>query len=63
MRSGQVYERVSTVDEPAEGMHYATVTYHEDDRGKLHSRMSKYVEVPLLDRILDTLRSFAYQKM
>jgi hypothetical protein len=40
------------VEEPAEGMHYATVTSHRDDRVKLHSRMAKYVEVPLPESFL-----------
>ena len=39
-----MYERVGTVEDPAEGTHYASITSHGDNRVKLHSRVSKYVE-------------------
>ena len=63
MKSGPVYERVGTVEAPAERTHYATVTSHGDDRVKLNSRVAKYVEGPLAHNFLDTLRLFTNQNM
>ena len=63
MMSSLVYARVSTVDDHTEGTYCATVTSYGDNRIKLHIRLSKYVEVPLSDSFLDTLRSFTNQKM
>ena len=63
MRSGPVYERVGTLEEPAEGTHYATVTSHGDDRVKLHSKVAKHVEVPLPESFPDTLRFYTNQNM
>ena len=58
-----MHERVDMVEEPAEGMHYASVISHGDKRVKLHSRLSKYVEAPFLERFLDTLRLPTNQNM
>ena len=60
MRSGPVYERVRTVEGPAEGTHYATVTSHSDDRVKLHSRVCKYAEATSPDNFFNTLKSSLY---
>ena len=49
--------------EHAEGSYYALIIRHRDDRVKMHFKMSKYVEVPLPENFLDTLRLFANQKM
>ena len=48
---------------PAEGTHYASVIFHLDNSVKLHSRVSRYVEGPLSERCLDTLRLFTDQNM
>ena len=63
MRSGPVYERTRTMGEPAEGSYYASAVTHGDDRVKLHSRASKYVEVPLPENFLDTFRLFTNPNM
>ena len=63
MRSGSVYEREQTVNEPGEGTHYATVTSHGDDRVKLHSKAFKYVRATSPDTFLDTLKLFTNQRM
>ena len=63
IRSGPVYERTRTVVDPVEGSHYTHVISNGDDRVKLHSRVSKYVESPLSEKFLDTLISFTNQNM
>ena len=63
MRSGLVYRRIGTVEDPSDGTHYASVTSHEDNRIKLHARVSKYVEGPFPESFLDTLRLFTNQNM
>jgi hypothetical protein len=63
MRSGPVYERTRTVEEPDEGSHYASVVTHGDERAKIHSRVSKHVEAPPPENFLDALRSFTNHKM
>ena len=49
--------------EPAESPQYALVVTHGDTRVKLHSRVSKHVEVPLSEEFLDTLRLFTNENM
>ena len=51
------------MEEHAEGLHYALVISHGNDRVKLHSRVSKYVEESLSERFLDKLRMFTNQNM
>ena len=63
MKSGPVYERVSKVEYPAEGTHYAAFTSNGDDMVKLHSRVFKYIEGPLPESFLDILRVFTNQNM
>ena len=63
MRSGPFYERTRTVGEPAEGSNYASGVSNGEHRVKLHSKVSKYVEAPLPETFLDTLRSFTKQSM
>ena len=55
--------RVDTVEDPAEGLYYATVASHGDNRIKLHSRVSKYVEWSSRESFLDTLRLSTNQNM
>ena len=52
IRSGLVYDRERTVNEPAQGTHYATVTSHGVDRVKLHSKAFKYVRTTPPDTFL-----------
>ena len=56
-----MYERAGSVEDPAEGTQYASVTSHGDNRVKWHSRIPKYVEGSLPESFLDTLRLFANQ--
>ena len=63
MRSGPVYERTRTVEEPAEGSHVAAVVSNGEIRVKLHSKVSKYVETLLSETFLDTLRFLTNQNM
>ena len=58
-----MYERVGTVEDPAEGLHYATVASYRDNRTKLHYRVSKYIEGPSPESFLDILRLFTNQHM
>ena len=61
MRGGPVYKGLGTVEDPAERTHYALLISHGDNRDKLPSRVSKYVEGPLPASFLDTLRLFTNQ--
>ena len=47
IRSGMVYERADTAEEPVDKMHYVTVISHVDASITLHSRVATYIDAPL----------------
>ena len=61
IRSSPVYKRAGTVEYPAEGTWYTSVTPHGDNRVNLHYRVPKYVEGSFPENFLYTLRSFTNQ--
>lgn len=63
MRSGPVYERVGTAEDPADWTYYAAVTSHGDSRVKIHFRIAKCVGGPFAESLLDILRLFTNQSM